>query len=83
MSRSAGWTCPDLDQLALTIRRCCSEPELTESLLRIERVRLAAVLLRADASEPLSPRRAAKVAVEVAVIEDRILALEQRAEVSA
>lgn len=76
----AGFTCPDLDQLALTLRAHVPDPELTRALIRVERVRLANVQLRAAASGPLSKTRAASVRVETSRIEDRILAMAARVE---
>lgn len=67
-----GWTCPALDRLSETVRRHVPDPERTDSLIRIEGLRVAHVQLRALANRA-SPDRAA---AEVARLEQRVRALE-------
>lgn len=70
-----GWTCPDIDQLAITIRAHVPPELQAAALVRLERVRLANIQLRAAAAPTLSSRARAKVAVEVSRVEDRIAKL--------
>lgn len=65
-----GWTCPALDRLAATLRRHVPEPERSEALAEVERLRLAHIRLRAAAHGTTPPPE------EVERIEVRIRHLE-------
>jgi hypothetical protein len=72
-----GWTCPGIDRLAETIRRHVPEPERTDSLIRLEALRVSHVQLRAAASR----QDPARTAAEVARLEARIARLERLEEI--